>query len=297
VRGVIRSRIRPPTTAITHGSQITTANTGYGAWFDTTRGRSLTLSDLTVQGGVHFISDFFAGGTSGSPTLVYGYHFTGNIQVDVNWITFRGCLFDNPPTELVGGVYHFGVTLDYCTVDPATVGPYAMGDQSFSVNRCFVRGNSDGLRVNGGDTVQNITESYIRLRMADGADHNDGLQNFGGSGTVNIRRCNISCDPEGGIIAGAGGPDACFLSADMTSGSTFHGEVTDCLLDGGTAVATLRFYDGALTPNITYVATGNRFKRTSAFPVDRGSSNTTPTGQITWSGNVWDDDGSTIPLS
>ncbi len=130
--------------------------------------------------------------------------------------------------------------------------------------------------------------------MASADDHNDTFQNVGGSGTVNIRRCNLSVVPETTITGGPGGPNSVVMSADMTAGSVFHLEVTDCLLNGGTAVATLRFYDGGLTANITYVATGNRFVRSSAFPGDRGSSNTTPPGQVTWSGNVWDDDNSPI---
>lgn len=285
-----------PSGAITHGSQITAGNTGYGAWFDSSLGRNLLLSDLTVQGGVHFISDFVSGGSSGSPTLVYGKHFTGTIGIDVDWITFRGCLFDNPPSELVGGTYHHGVTLDYCSVDPTDIGPYAMGDEGYSANRCYLRGNSDGIRINGGATIQNITECYIRLKMADGADHNDGAQCFGGSGGANIRRCNIDINPEGGQIAGVGGPDACVLFADFDSSTTWHGEVTDCLLDGAASVATLRPYDGALATTITYVLTGNRFVSRASAPVHRGTVNTTPTGQIVWSGNVWDDDGTTIPL-
>ena len=52
--------------AITHGKQITTANTGYGAYFDPGLGRNLTLGDLTVVSGTHFLTDFTAGGTGGT---------------------------------------------------------------------------------------------------------------------------------------------------------------------------------------------------------------------------------------
>jgi hypothetical protein len=277
---------------VTHGSQITTANTGYGAYFDPGLGRLVTLADLTTTAGTVAASDFVtAGGT------ITRRRFTGDLLIDLNNITVRACLFDNPVTNFTSGVHRTGTLLDYCTVSPATVGDEPMHYESWSANRCYFRGCSDGGKINGGTTVQNITECFIRVTMASNDDHNDTLQNVGGSGTVNIRRCNLSVVPETTIGGGSGGPNAVIMSADMTSGSVFHLEVTDCLLNGGTAVSTLRFYDGGLTTNITYVATGNRFVRTAADPVDRGSSGTTPIGQITWSGNVWDDDGSSIPLA
>src|SRR4051812_11956493 len=52
------SRVGGSSGAITHGSQITTANTGYGAYFDTSLGRNLQLSDLTVVAGTHYLTDY-----------------------------------------------------------------------------------------------------------------------------------------------------------------------------------------------------------------------------------------------
>ena len=290
---------RQPSGLITHGNQLTTSNTGYGAYFDPGLGRLTTLADLTVQAGTHNISDFTGGtgGTAGNPKVVKGFRFTGDVLFDVPYVTARACLFDNPTTAFVGGSHIVGAFLDYCTVSPATVGAECMHFESWSANRSHFRGCSDGARVEGGALTQDLTECLIGVKMASSADHNDGLQTAGGDGLVRVTRCNISVDPEGGVLTGgSGGPDSAILCSNFTAASNFRMEVRDSLLNGGTSVETLRLYDGALTTNITYLATGNRWVRTAAAPVGRGSSNTTPMGQITWSGNVWDDDGSTIPL-
>lgn len=287
------------TSTITHGSQISTSNTGYAAYFDSGLGRTLVAGDLTRQTGSHWISDFTAGGTGGTlgnPKIVSKID-VDEILWDVDYVTLRASNVRNTASGFLSGTHHVGVALDYVTISPATVGDEPMHYESWSANRCYFRGCSDGGKINGGTSTQDITECYIRVTMQSADDHNDTLQNVGGNGTVNIRRCNLSVVPETVLTGGTGGPNAVVMSADMTSGSNFHLEVTDCLLNGGTAVETLRFYDGGLTSNITYLATGNRFVRSSAAAVGRGSSNTTPTGQVTWSGNVWDDDGSSIPLA
>lgn len=292
------ARVTPASGAfgpVTHGSQITTANTGYTAYFDTGLGRNLQLGDLTVISGTHNLTDFTAGGTggtSGSPKVLYGYHFTGTVKFDQPWITLRGCLLDNPTTSQVLGVHNVGAFLDYCTISPATVGDECMHYESWSANRCYFRGCSDGAKINGGLVPMNITECYIRDTSQSAVDHNDTLQNVGGTGTVTVARCNLAVYPE--VLLGGTG-NSVIQSADMTSASVFSLTVQDCLLDGTGSATTLRLYDGGLTTNITYTATGNRFVRSTSNPGGRGSSNTTPQAQITWSGNVWDDDGSTIP--
>lgn len=285
--------------AITHGSQITTANTGYGAYYDSGLGRTLVAGDLTRQTGTHWISDFTAGGTggtAGNPKIVSKLDVDELIW-DVDYVTARACNIRNPASAYLLGVHHVGALLDYCTISPATVGDQCMQYESWSANRCYFRGCSDGAKINGGTVPQAITECYIRVTMQGADDHNDTLQNVGGTGTVSITRCNLSVVPETVITGGTGGPNGVVMSADMTAGSVWYLEVIDSLINGTGGAEALRLYDGALTTNITYRATGNRFIRGSYAPVGRGASNTTPTGQVVWSGNVWDDDNSTIPLA
>jgi hypothetical protein len=290
-------RLGPPSGgAIVGGWQITTANTGYGAYVRASLGRPQTLADLTVVAGTHFLTDF-TGGSGGSPgnnVVVEGYHFTGDVVFDQPYITMRGCLLDNPTTNFRLGASQVGARLEYCEVASLTVGAECMHFDSWSAHRCNFGGCSDGAKINGS---VDITECYVRVKMAGPDDHNDTLQNVGGNGVVNIRKSNLSVNPVGGLITGGtGGPNAVVMSADLAVASVFSLNVEDCLLDGTNSVETLRFYDGGLTTNIVYRAAGNRFVRSASAPLGRGASNTTPTGQITWTGNVWADNFAPIPL-
>lgn len=221
---------------VTHGSQITAANTGYTAYFDPGLGRNLQLSDLTVISGTRWVSDFIA--TGGTMTKC---RFTGTLIIDIDAVTLRGCLFDNPVGGYLNGTHASGWTLDYCTIDPQTVGDQAIYYQGYTANRCYLVGCSDGAKTNGDNTI--IRESYIRVRSQDSGDHNDGIQNVGGNGNVTIERCNIDARPTNG----GGAPNAALFSADNATGFTqWH----DNLVAGGGYV--IRTYE-----NCTFSVEGN----------------------------------------
>lgn len=286
--------LEPVSDEITHGSQITTSNTGWNAYYDAVLGRTLLLSDLETVTGPKRPSDFVsAGGT------IRKVRFTGDIRIDRTDVTFEACLFEDFVRSYLNGTETYPTNFSYCAWDPpggAAVGDLAVGTIGTNLTRCRVRGSADATWINGqpGGT-QNIIESHLRVKMASGVDHNDGCQNSGGSGTVNVLRCNIDMNPEGGVLGGGGGPNACIMSADMSSGTTFHLNVENCWLDGAESAEALRLYDGGLTTNITYRAVGNRFVRnTGKAAMGRGSSNTTPSNQVEWSNNVWDDDDEVI---
>ena len=92
---------------VTHGSQITTANTGYSAYYDNGLGRTLIQSDLQVINGNHFISDFIGNGGS-----IAKKHFTGSISIDVNNATVTACLFDQQVTNYLNGVHATGTNFN-----------------------------------------------------------------------------------------------------------------------------------------------------------------------------------------
>ncbi len=133
---------------ITHGSQVTLANTGYGAYYDSGLGRFVLLSDLTVTAGTVSASDFTtAGGT------ISKRRFTGDLIFDINDVTARACLFDNPTTSYSAGTHRTGTLLDYCTVSPATAGDECMHYESWSANRWYFRGCDHGVVHPGDDGV------------------------------------------------------------------------------------------------------------------------------------------------
>lgn len=264
---------------ITHGDQITTANTGYTAYFDSGLGRNLQLSDLTVIAGTHWISDYLSvGGTLSKK------HFTGNVIIDINNVTLSGCLFDSPIAGYLNGNQATGWTLDYCTVDPTAVGDQAVYYQSFTANRCTLVGCSDGAKANGANTI--FTECYIRTKMQSALDHNDGIQNVGGNGAVQVIRCNIDGRPIGGSING----NSALFFADGEVG--LH-TVYDNLLAGGQVCFAM--YDGG-----TFNAQGNKFVRGS-FQVSSHAMAGPGSGpqNVTWGtlrANTYSDNGEVIPL-
>lgn len=282
---------------ITHGSQLTTSNVGFTAYTDSTLGRKLVQSDLTRITGSHWISDFTGGkgGTQANPLVVSKLDID-KVVWDVDWVTLRGSRVRTIANEDSTGSNRVGAFLDYVTFDE-TNSPqeYCMGSQSFSMNRCLIQGNSDGIRVDGGSVPQIITECLFYVKAASIADHNDNAQNVGGSGSVSFQRCMFHQDPTNGLVQGS----SVIQSADMSSSSNYYLEVIDSMIYGGSNAdeEALRLYDGGLTHNITYKVTGCIWDHTAASPpMGRGTSNTTPVSQITWSNNKYDN-GTAISLS
>lgn len=291
---------------ITHGSQLIGGEgtlVGFTAYTDPTLSRPLVQSDLDDQtGSTHFLSDFISGapgsGVQGDPYIVERLE-TDRVHLDVPWITLRGALLHGNAYSDASGTHHPGLGLEWCTFDLAAPdGEQCVQWEDFTVHRCLIQGNSDGIRANGG-TVQGctITESIIRVTAQDSGDHNDCIQNSGGAGTVTIERCLLYMEATNIPQLGSSG----IQSADMTASTTWHMAIRDCYIVGKAGSDNneiLRLYDGGLSPNITYEVTGCIFdlsaNRSRPY-VGRGTSNTTPLSQITWSNN-FDDLGNPLAL-
>lgn len=272
-----------PIGTITHGDQVTSSNVGYGSWYDDSLGRALQLSDMAVISGTHYLSDFYSPGD-----LVYAVNFTGDIVVDVPNLTIRGCNFVSPVGGYLAGNHTIGWTVEYSTIDVSPViGPNGLQYESYTARRCYIAGCTDGGKVQGGVGGTLVEECYIRVKSSDPQDHNDGLQNAGGSGDVMIRRCNI----DGRSVSGIGGTNAAIFSADFPTNGTFT--VQDNLLAGGTY--TLGLCDGTIGSNFIYVATGNKIVRNS-YSVLPARRDNTVNQNITWSNNTFSDNAEVIPL-
>ncbi len=252
------------------------------AYFDSGLGRNLVLSDLAVVGGTHWISDFVPPGDT-----LTKQHFTGNILIDINNVTFVGCLFDNEVTNSVNGTLATNWVLNYCTVDTTTAGNETLSYQNYTATRCKLIGCSDGVKANGGNTT--LTECYIRTKAQSAQDHNDGVQNVGGAGPVNVIRCNIDPTPVNGAQFGLGGNSALFL-ADGEVG--LHTIYDNLLIGGG---YTLAMYDTG-----TFDVQGNKFVRGSySFSTHSMAGPGSGPQNVTWGTvrpNTFSDNGQVIPL-
>ena len=268
--------------AVTHGDQISPSNVGYTAYFDNGLGRNLVLGDLQVISGSHWISDYVSpGGT------ISKKRFTGLITIDINDVHFEGCLFDVPVRGDLSGTHASGWTLDYCTVDPPTVGDETLYYDGYTATRCLLQGCSDGVKANGANT--SLIECYIRTKAAGSSDHNDGIQNVGGNGPVNVIRCNIDAMPINGATYGLQGNSALFFADGEVGLHTVH----DNLLKGGGY--TLAMYDTG-----TFDVQGNKFVRGSyVYSTHSMAGPGSGPQNVTWGTarpNTFSDNGEVIPL-
>lgn len=173
-----------------HGRHISPDNTGPAAG-------GYTLADViqTVR-------------ASNAPGGAYtGKRFTRGIIID-SPVTLIGCEVDGT-IDTQGNL----VRLEWCTIRPTTPGDWAVGPTNFSAYRTQLLGCSDGARMNGGAKGSTLIECYVRCAAQSGSDHNDGVQNYDGSGAVVVLRCNVS-------VAGLPGANAALFSADGAKGST-----------------------------------------------------------------------------
>jgi len=260
--------------SITHGREITASNTGHTAYFDSGLGRTVVDGDLTVHTGLVSLSDFVANG--GTITKRW---FKGGLIIDRTNVTIRASKFDGGVSGYYSGV-HRPFALEWVTIDtPGAAGDNGIQFQDYTAYRCRVGGNSDGAKTNGNVT---LTECYLRVEGQDSADHNDGTQNVGGDGPVNVVRCNIDIRPTNGI----GAPNAALFSADNANGLQTW---TDNWVAGGGYV--MRLYE-----NGTYDVQGNEILNGSWVfgPADRA---VIPSTNVTWGtvrANVLVDSGGTV---
>lgn len=279
--------------ALTHGDQVTSANTGPFAYFAPELGRLLISSDLATVSGSVDASTIASGG------LIYKKDITGALTIDTTGITVRACRVRGGITGRFGGVDR-AFRAEWCWVGndgSAWIGDEAVNHRMWDLYRCRLHGFSDGLRHSGPETsnTSQALECYVRIASQAG-DHNDGCQNFAGGGDVILQRCNISIEPENGT---AGGRNACVFAGDLeTTGiNLLHEQVIDCLLDGFDNQTLLLPWPDYTPTNIHYTVTGNKMVNDTLI-INRGTAPfTAPTSAFVWSGNTYVSSGLTVPLT
>jgi hypothetical protein len=212
---------------ITHGFQITAANTGHLAFFDPGLGRPLVDGDLTVHADQVSLSGL---GVANGATVSRRW-FQGGVTIDRTNVTFNGCKFKGSVTcpESGGTV----TTFNYCTLyNDSGFSDEALRYVGYNANRCNISGSSDGIRTNGRNTA---IECYIRCKGVNSDDHNDGTQSHQGDGFVTVQRCNIDCRPTNGV----GQANAALFCADGSVGQ--HNWHDNVLAGGGYVIRAYEF--------------------------------------------------------
>lgn len=179
----------PPITTVTHGREITVANTGHTAYFDATLGRTVVDSDLTIHTTkVNLSSLASVGGTISKRWFKAG--FTDDLNGNV---TLVACQIHSSTSGVVSNGSGI-LTLNWCTLDNPT-GAYdnAIAFRNYTAYRCRIGGGSDGVKANGGAS---LIECYVRVKGQASDDHHDGAQSEGSATGPNfVQRCNIDIRP------------------------------------------------------------------------------------------------------
>lgn len=256
----------PGMAAVTNGKQITTANTGYQAWCNSSNQPCLQANMAVYSTMV----DASALISAGKTTCVW---LKGGINIDVD-ITLTACLIND---QVSTHPQINKLTLNYCTIDPPTntTWPYSLGPDNFVATRCNIGGSMDGVNFGGGSHKNVLIENYIRVKMRDADDHNDGVQSYFASGGGTVLRNNIDARP----VGGGGGPNAAFFIADSTEGEY---EVRDNYLLGGGY--TLRLHENAY-----YRVTGNIIEKDSYSFGPVNTANARADAFLEWSNNKLSD--------
>lgn len=161
----------PPTGDITHGSQVTTANTGFvGLGYDS--------GDLTASGSIT---------TSADGQVIQLRSITGTIRINHNNVTVRACEINAPiGSHCISfastGIY--GTKIEFCRIHQSL----SQGGNSNGVSgiyhtpanrtpqlvyRCHITHVSDGAKLSGG---WHYRQNYWSPVTQYGSTHNDGVQ-------------------------------------------------------------------------------------------------------------------------
>lgn len=201
----------------------------------------------------------------------------GKIYVRANNVTIKR-------TKATGGIQirsdlgNTGLVIEDTEMGPSSGsgGDDGISFDNYTCVRCNIHNFSDGGKLNGNVT---IVDSYIHDLYQKSGDHNDGLQNYAGSGNVTIKHSTISGAPTNVSDVG----NAAIFMADYPTGTM---TIDGCLLSGGQY--TLQALD-----NAKYVIINNRFVRGS---YNYGTHRVSNPSNVTWSNNAFSDNNQAISL-
>ena len=204
-----------------------------------------------------------------------GYDVSGKVYVQANNVKISRSRIRNG-IQIRDWEGYSGLQVSDSELGPTTGsgGDDGIAFSSYSCLRCNIHNFSDGGKINGNVLIQ---DSYLHDLWQLSGDHNDGLQNYAGSGDLTLRHNTIDGHPTNTSDFG----NAAIFSADYPTGTI---TVDNNLLSGGQF--TLQALD-----NATYVVTNNHFVRNSYI---YGTHRYTCSSCVTWSGNVFDDNGEAI---
>lgn len=225
---------------------------------------------------------------AGTDRLIHLYGAaTGGPRVIAVGCDFRGTDLTATNAQVVDGVGTGGGT----TSTPAIV-----------LDRCHLYHLNDGIDpaypLQAKGCLIDQFETVIDTSRVDGRNHNDGVQVAGGTG-FDLWGCTINGTSDASRSDSSIASYLFSESAVMLTPLSAYGPITgmqirDNWLDGGLITINGLAWTASCTGSIT----GNRFGRNTYFSNATASAQfkTGATSGLTWSGNVHEDDGSTVSI-
>lgn len=208
--------------------------------------------------------------------IVQNLNISGMISVRANNVTIRNCRItssDYYPISWDGGTYT-GLLVEDSEIIATDYNVTAgISFSNYTARRVFVTGSADGFKA---DADVLIEDCYV-TNLGIGPDtHNDGVQTTGGS-NVTLRHNTFKLGAPAGVSA--------VVQVGTEWGTNSDWVIENNLIDGG-GWSINASDDPADSSNFQII--NNRFTRRAAY----GPGGV---GGATWSGNIWDDDGTTVP--
>lgn len=206
--------------------------------------------------------------------VVQNLNISGDIIVNANNVTIRNCRITS------GGYYPIrwegdsGLLVEDTEIIGTNYNVTAgMSFSNYTARRVFVTGSADGFKADSNVLIENCYVTGLGI----GPDtHNDGVQTTGGS-NVTLRHNTFKLGGQSGVSA--------VVQVGNEWGTNSNWVIENNLIDGGGWSINASNNPGQ-NPNFQII--NNRFTRRAGY----GPGGV---GGATWSGNIYDDNGATVP--
>lgn len=206
--------------------------------------------------------------------LIQNLNISGQIIINADNVTIRNCRItssDYYPIDHNNG--NTGLLVEDSEIIATTYNVTAgMSFTDYTARRVSVTGSADGFKA---DSNVLIEDCYVTALGIGPDTHNDGVQTTGGS-NVTLRHNTFKL---GGQTVSS------VVQVGNEWGTNSNWVIQNNLIDGG-GWRINASNNPADNPNFQVI--NNRFTRRAGY--GPGS-----VGGATWSGNIWDDDGTTVP--
>ncbi len=208
--------------------------------------------------------------------VVQNLNISGAITVNASNVTIRNCRItsgDYYPIRWDSGEHTGLLVEDSEIIGTSSAVTAGLSFDNYTARRVFVTGAADGFKANS-DVL--IEDCYVTGLWVTQDSHNDGVQATGGS-NVTLRHNTFKLGGQSGVSA--------VVQIGNEWGTNSNWLIEDNLMDGG-GWSINASNNPAQNPNFHII--NNRFTRRAGY----GPGGV---GGATWSGNIWDDDGTTVP--